>query len=739
MTQMFVLSSVYRKPVARYLVLFVPALLAFVLLFFSSRALALPPLEELELRTKDGPEVLAAIAAMNRDSFALSLESQREGGKYFFNAGLGYSDEPEYIGSENNVSYKQFTLGAGVVFPLLGTWNSLKINRMNAEIRALDSRFRPQLLSLKNLAALRRAYSVLWIEAKKITLARNFLALENETMRVLGERTGTSLLLEADRLEFLSAFKMVKRNLAVSELKKVQALQIIRLATGERWEMPEAVDFPSMPQAAGMKADIINSPQLLAARAGLKKYEGIAAVSRHTDRESSITAGITGSKEFPGDYGSGVYLAFNFSEPLKERGSKEDKSGLAAQANYERAAKELDYLQLKLEGEAAESFAYTAYAAANIEAQESRLRAIDENIREKLLRHDALAGDTFEQLQKSRYQYYLVATDLLDSQLLKLQGTADILSYIYPGGRADEPTARESDDNSAIMARIVAPNWQISQPNFTRTAKIFAFTAARNKAATELLPERVYIWHAAAFLNPSSAEASLKRLRERNVTTALISFTAQEVHALSGAEEQNNLKRLFVLAGKYGISFELLLGDPSWLLPENRKALTSLINSLAAFPFSGVHLDIEPDSLPETVTAKLNIPELLACVYNDAAQAAEMPVSISIHPRYLEGRAGDLLIARINAAAIKYIAPMIYSTNTLKTAARMEAIISKFPQFKFFLAQSTEKQLPAEESYYEGGLSEFTAAMNKISSILRAYRNFQGIIVQDWKNYEEMR
>ena len=126
-----------------------------------------PALEELEGKAGDGPEVLAAISAMRRDALTEELELQREGVRYFFNASYGYNDEPQYVGSSTNVSYEKITVGTGLSFPLFGTWNRLRINRLNAEITAIDSKYRPQMLALHNLTALRKAYAVLWIESQK--------------------------------------------------------------------------------------------------------------------------------------------------------------------------------------------------------------------------------------------------------------------------------------------------------------------------------------------------------------------------------------------------------------------------------------------------------------------------------------------------------------------------------------------------------------------------------------------
>ena len=87
----------------------------------------------------DGPEVLAAIAAMSRDEQLAQLERQRMGAKYFFNATFGYSDEPLFETSEESASYRKLGVGAGLSFPIFGTWNKQKISALEAEIRSIES------------------------------------------------------------------------------------------------------------------------------------------------------------------------------------------------------------------------------------------------------------------------------------------------------------------------------------------------------------------------------------------------------------------------------------------------------------------------------------------------------------------------------------------------------------------------------------------------------------------------
>ena len=714
------------------------SLIAVILIFVSnpSAALGFPVLEELEKRAGDGPEVLAAMSAMRRDSLTEELEWQREGGRYFFNASYGYNDEPEYVGSANNISYEKFTVGGGLSFPLFGTWNKLKINRLNAEIAAIDSKYRPQMLAVHNLAAVRKAYAVLWIESQKIKLAERFLSSRDDVVRRLNERMNAALLLEADNLEFRSAYEMAKRDIAVSNLKKVRALQIIRLATGVMWPMPDEPAFPTLPVFDGAIADVEENPALLMKREGLEKYAKLVDVTNRIDRESALVIGVTGSKEEPGDYGSGVYLGFNFSEPLKTASSREDKANMAARADYERAEREELFTRMQLEGGAEEAVSYAAYASANIEAQLSRLRAISENVREKLLRHSSLAGDTFEQLQNSRYQYYRIAADVLDSHLLFMESGADILSYAYPRGRESEPPARTASVSLGAIESVLSPQWLAGTPLVFAAQPTDGETLRKEQ---QFLPERVYIWEALPFISPLSRAGALHGLKKRGINKMLISFTGKELNDLRGPEAQKNLRDLLSAADTLGISSELLLGEPTWLLPENRGKLISIIRFMSKFPFSGIHLDIEPDSLSGAAGVRPKLLALFADTVKESRGASPLPLSISLHPRYLEGDLGKIFADRLSSSDLSYIAPMIYTADASRAAARMSDILTRFPQFNFMLAQSVERALPQSESYASSGMERFTDSMRIIDEKLSKRRNYIGVIVQDWKDYEVMR
>lgn len=735
----------------------------------------LPPLHEAELLIGDGPEVLAAIASMGRDEQMMELERQRMGAKYFFNVTYGYSDEPLFETSEESASYSKLGVGAGLSFPIFGTWNKQKISALEAEIRSIESQFRPRILELHNLAALRKAYVTLWSECEKIAIAERFLKTEENTSKILVEREKNGLLLPADRIEFLTAYDMARRDIAVSNMRKTQALQIIRLATGQLWEMPGEMEIPTLPAFNGMKADIEKHPEIAMRKETLKKYEDLMNEKRNVDREGSFTVGATATKDFPGEIGSGVYASVTISEPLGTAFSKEDKIKKAAEHDLKRAQREELFMRIKVQGEAEEAASLAAFAVANIRAQESRLAALTEAVRERIMRHASLSGDTFEQLQKSRYQYYRGVMDVLDSEMIFMQTGADLLGYAYPDGHLSEPTERMRPiADNPLRSRMLHPDWLVSTINvpggnaiilgseklvpdeYQKTAHQAAgiphtvrnieptktlSTVDQGKNINEvpikaegLMPKSVYVWDASPFLAPETRLSSLNELKAKGFDHFLISFTAEQISNFDKYYNRMELEDLLSVAVKMGIRPDLLLGEPTWLYPEERKSLIRIIEKMGKFKFTGVHLDIEPDSLPGAEGKRKELLDHLIDTVKEVKKTTELKLSLSVHPRYFEGELGAISSKGFKGVGIEYVAVMIYTTYPETAARRMREILLMHPSLNFSLAQSVERALPPEESYFSSGMGNYKESMESISLALAGIGRFNGMIIQSWED-----
>lgn len=761
------------------------ALIFVQLMFFSGvgmcAAQSLPSLHEIESMVEDGPEVLAAISAMGRDEQLRELERQRMGAKYFFSATYGYSDEPLFETSEESAYYKKLGIGAGIAFPIFGTWNKQKISTLEAEIRSIESSYRPRILKFHNLTALRKAYVILWSECEKTTISERFLKTEENTTRILVEREKQGLLLPADRIEFLSAYDMVRRDIAVSNMRKTQVLQIIRLATGQLWEMPRKMEIPTLPAFSGLEVDIEKHPEISMRKETLKKYEYLMREKRNVDREGSFTIGGSATKDFPGEIGSGVYASVTINEPLGTAFSKEDKIKKAAEYDLKRAQREDLFTRIKVQGEAEEAASLASYAVANIRAQESRLAALTEGVRERILRHASISGDTFEQLQKSKYQYYRGVMDLLDSEMIFMQTGADLLGYAYPDGSLSEPSERVRPvEDNRLRSRILDPDWLRSKINVpggndpilpadkplpkdymlavssstpvvsyatkivikpVKSSSISGEPKEKIKKEKEKLikaeifmPKSVYVWDASSFLAPETRVSSLNELKAKGFDHFLISFTGKQIKNFENYYNRMELEDLLLSAESMGIRADLLLGEPTWLYPEERKHLIRIVEKMKKFKFKGLHLDIEPDSLPGAEGKREELFGLLMDTLKEVKDISDMSLSISLHPRYLEGDLGLLSLRGFAKLGLEYIAVMIYTANSDTAIGRMRNIMLLYPSLNFYLAQSVERVLPFEESYFSSGADVYKESMENIIGTLSNIRMFRGVIIQAWED-----
>lgn len=710
----------------------VMAVAAELVFMCAAPSFALPALEELERKSGDGPQVLEALAASARDSYLEQLEGQRAGGKWFLNGSIGYSDEPQYETSDNSIHYTKLSVSAGLSFPLFGTWDKLKINRLNAELRAADSKYRVQILRTQNLSALRKAYAILWVESQKIKLAQAFLSDREHVAAYLSNRKGKSLLLPSDYLEFLAGYEMAKKDIAVSTLHMVQAMRIIRMDTGENWPMPAAVAMPTLPSLKDVSADVDANPSVIAKRESIKKYEKLANVSRWIDNEGQVNFGLSAGKAIPGDFGTGIYASVALSGPLKEIG-REDKARLAAKSNLDRAKYEENYTAMGIEGEAEEAVAMAAYASANIGAQYARLKSIAETVRENYVRHGTIAGDTFERLQRSRYQYYRVAMDMLDSQLIMLQSGADILAAAYPQGHESEPRMRESVTDGRFINSVISQKW------FVSSEKLSPYVRAAAAQNTEyIMPEYTYVWNAEPLLDTQRRDSSVAELHASGITNIFISFTARQLALIKTPEGAQKLDELLKSASESGIKCELTLADPMWLLPEHRHEMVSVIKAMSRFKFSGIHLDLEPDQIAGAAQMRGKLAGMLADSVKEAGKNTPLPVSFSVHPRYLEGSLGTALDKGLNGAKVSCIVPMIYTSDAAAAASGLAAIMASHPKYRFILAQSVERELPQTESYFSSGLPGFKKSISLIETKLGSKPGFKGIAVQSWEDYKRL-
>lgn len=668
------------------------------------------------------PEVLTYMSALNESAYILEAEKDRMGPDLFLRTTYGYSDEPESETSEENIHYQKLTVTGGISFPILGTWNGEKIRLLKAELERLKGEALLRKSMETTLTSLRKAYIVIWAELRKERLIEAFLADAKEAEKILKERKEKGLLLEADRLEFMSAFDMAKRDLESSKMRIDQALGAIRLATGKRWSIPESCEAPTLPGPQKDTESLYdNIPRLadLYYRDKAMELKGkIAQLSEDLEREGTIELGVSAGKDFPGGAGSGVYVSATIKNPFNALNKEEDPLKLAAEESLKKEQQDRMAAEIRMEEELSRILKLREYALKSIEANGRRLQSAEEAIRENSLRHSKLPGDTFEQLLKSRYSYLRASLDLIDAQSLFLQTEAELAVFAYP------PDLEALGGNKTRYFPLKVNSGSLTPLNDNMMEPSLLLSA--------------YVWDPSPFLNAETRKEEVQRLRFEGFKRMLVSFNNTQLRYLETPEGKASLRDLIEECHRQGITVDLLLGDPNWLLEKERPKLLKLVKSLSPFPFRGIHLDIEPDSLPGAAAKRKELAQKLVDTVKDVARTSPLPVSLSIHPRYLEGELGRVTAPGFEDAGLEYAAVMIYSSTPQNVAKRAKTIMASYPHLKIGVAQSVESCLSEQESYASAGRAKFHEGMAYIEENL-ASPQFEGIFVQSWKEYKEMK
>jgi hypothetical protein len=157
------------------------------------------------------------------------------------------------------------------------------------------------------------------------------------------------------------------------------------------------------------------------------------------------------------------------------------------------------------------------------------------------------------------------------------------------------------------------------------------------------------------------------------------------------------------------------------------------------FSFKGLHLDIEPDSLPDSENRRQELLGYLKDTVKEVRQASDMKLSLSIHPRYLEGGPDSLSSLDLAGLDLEYISVMIYTTDPEKAVRRMRDIMIVNTSQYFCLAQSVERVLSPSESYFSSGEGLYRERMERIGRELSASKGFRGLVIQAWEDLGGMK
>ncbi|MGY3175972.1 hypothetical protein ACVWYU_005398 [Pseudomonas sp. TE12234] len=240
-----------------------------------------------------------------------------------------------------------------------------------------------------------------------------------------------------------------------------------------------------------------------------------------------------------------------------------------------------------------------------------------------------------------------------------------------------------------------------------------------------------YVWDSEALLDPDQRPAELEALRNAGMDKIYLGLKAAQIKDL-GATRQR-LEQLLRDAADKGVQVSLLLGDPSWIEPPERHQLTDLLGKLKGLAFISLHLDLEVEQLGMPVPDQ-RLKDWLETLHT-ASSVSPWPVEISSHHRWFaDPKPGHPCVpCALPDAGVRQVSLMIYTRNPNNSARMVEQIARRWPDLQFRLAQSTEPQLDATESW--AGAS--TEQLQHQSSVWREQLQPLGIAGIDWQAWRD--
>ncbi|MDR3629438.1 MAG: TolC family protein [Desulfocapsaceae bacterium] len=650
--------------------------------------------------------------------------------------GYGWSHEPVSLTSPDMIYYEKLFNRVALTMPVLGSRWQEQAGILKSERAILDKKYNLEIYKKTALASLRKEYIEFWFSARKLELAQAFLKDEDYISSVLEERIHSGMLLNADFQEFMSFFDRARREAANSVMSMEKATRRISGLTGLTPDKAsrESLSLPSPEMNAGRMEESpgVYNPELEILERIVAKNNEILNKTKWSGFESSIDLAYASEKDSPGQFGNGATITFNVKAPLDFIASNR-----AAEESAQLERKKSQLSLQKIRSEILNDFSgFRSTYQASLESlafADRRLGAAYESLREARLRLKYLQGDIFEKYTQARYALFSGAIEALDAEASALKACADLLMVAEE--HADQPEVRNFTSEN-LPGYDMRKRW-ISSTLFSPHAKEFEeVNAAGLKAAPA--PERrvggfgVYLWNSRDILDKDLGKF-FKSLKDNRIDRILVSFDGPQIEQIRTGALKASIARLIETASGNGILVEVLLGDPSWILPERRGELLDIINSLRGLEFHGLHLDIEPDQLKKLDDHKIMTRYLLDTLKAVLAKSS-WPLGISVHPRYFDEKlTGTCFGCELEKLGIAEVALMIYSSDLQVVSRRAEAIMNQYPLLPISVSQSFERSAPREESYFTLGKTVFLQNMEQLQDSIHC-DNFTSIIIQSWED-----
>lgn len=656
-----------------------PIFLLAALLPIASSAGTLPALEVLESRLEGSQAMQLLNAEYELARARLAQEASGQGASFY--SSTTFSDNDEVVDVGRTRSYRQLASGVGVRVPLLGSRMRQQQAMAGRELDLARLEVEQQLRRRELVRDLRIAYAQYWASQRLVSLSRDYLQDEAAIEQGLMLRTRDGLLLDADRLEFMSGFSLARRDAAAYEADGKRTLGTMRhLVSGtldEGSPLRPVLAPGCLPTDDSIEAIVAAHPEVsYLEQAQLHAFETLEDSALY-GVNSEVRLGYHTSTEWPVEQrGGSAAITWSFDVPIDFL-ERRRLSQSSARATRSHAQLEYEHRKAEIAGELRALAGQRAVLEQSLHFAALRLTAAEESVRERDLRAARLPGDVIEQLQQARLARYNAAKSAIEAELALAKWTAE---------------------------------WSMHAPSSCRGRSLYVWSSAH--AIDELASGNAY---------------SIAAADSGNTNTLLLSLDEAQIEAYRS--DPARLRAAIDKAHSQGMKIELLLGEPTWLLPAQRQKLLSIVRDLRALPFDGLHLDIEPGQLTQTHdTTDTRWSEWLATI-RAVRETSPWPLDVSLHPRYLDVIVGARPLGQHLADIDVAVTLMIYVANPERVVAIAEPLLTRYPELSLRVALSVEDSLSSEESLHFVSAEERARRIALIEKRLVA-TNFKGVTIQ---------
>ncbi|MCX9011069.1 MAG: hypothetical protein OIN66_08100 [Candidatus Methanoperedens sp.] len=294
------------------------------------------------------------------------------------------------------------------------------------------------------------------------------------------------------------------------------------------------------------------------------------------------------------------------------------------------------------------------------------------------------------------------------------------------------------------------------------------FNVVKPQDSFKFRSRALYVWGEADTIleNPAEADVLIRFAREHSINT-LFFYTDQ----LKLSDSRQQFKSFIARAHSSNLYVHALNGDAAWIT--SRQAAANYINALVSYnvnaqsneKFDGVHLDIEPYTLPswekdsngDSMTlAQSSVNRNIATQYLQMLSGLKDTISESKErmtfgadiPFWFDGSGFELIYSGNNKLfsshiqdTVDFVTIMDYTDNYSNaiTWATNEinygAAISKY----VVLAFETQDVGNSGSSFYEEGASALENALQQVTNAFSAKPSFKGFAIHHYGSYRSLR